>query len=169
MLKVDLRELEKHRRVRIDEDVPPEDALWNGMDVRVDQPLQVRLEAQLATHDVLVRGEINGHFVLPCRRCLIDVAVKLQEEVAFLYRPGLSAQQAEEQDFFPLPERADQLDLRDALREHVMLAVPRFAVCDDACRGLCPHCGTNLNQTQCDCSPAQVDERWGALRKLRIE
>ena len=149
--------------------MPPDDALWNGLDVRVEQPLHVRLEAQFAGHDVLVRGDVEGQFVLPCRRCLIDVAVNLQEDVAFLYRRGLSEQEAEEQEIFPLPERGDELDLRNALREHVMLSVPRFAVCDDACRGLCPHCGTNLNQTQCDCSPAEVDDRWAALRKLRTE
>lgn len=169
MLKVDLNQLEKRRRVRIDEDVPPDDALWNGVDVRVKQPLHVNLEAQFAGHDVLVRGDVEGQFVLPCRRCLVDVAVNLQEDVAFLFRRGLSALDAEEQEIFPLPERGDELDLRDALREHVMLSVPRFAVCDDACRGLCPHCGTNLNQTQCDCSPAEVDDRWAALRKLRTE
>ena len=169
MLKVDLPQLERKRRVRIDEAVPPNDALWNGLDVRVEKPLNVRLEAQFAGQDLLVRGEVEGEFVLPCRRCLIDVAVNLQEEVAFLYRRGLSATEAEEQEIFPLPERGDEVDLRDALREHVALSVPRFAVCDDACRGLCPHCGTNLNHTQCDCSPVEVDDRWAALRKLRTD
>ena len=169
MLKVDLRQLEQHRRVRIDEVVPPGDPLWTGLDARVEQPLRVRLEAQFAMQDVLVRGDLEGEFVLPCRRCLVDVAVKLQEDVALLFRRGLSEQDAAEQEIYPLPERGDELDLRDAIREQIMLSVPRFAVCDDACRGLCPHCGTNLNQTQCDCSPAEVDERWAALRKLRTE
>jgi DUF177 domain-containing protein len=169
MLKVDLQQLERKRRLRIDEAVPPDDTLWTGLDVRLETPLDVRLEAQFAGHDLLVRGELEGEFVLPCRRCLVDVAVKLQEEVAFLYRRGLSAIEAEEQEIFPLPERGDEVDLRDAIKEHVMLSVPRFAVCDDACRGLCPHCGTNLNQTQCDCSPVEVDDRWAALRKLRTD
>ena len=169
MLKVDLNQLERKRRVRIDEAVPPDDALWNGLDVRVEKPLDVRLEAQFAGHDLLVRGELEGEFVLPCRRCLVDVAVNLHEEVALLYRRGLTASQAEEQEIFPLPERGDEVDLRDAIREQLMLSVPRFAVCQDACRGLCPHCGTNLNHTQCDCSPVEVDDRWAALRKLRTD
>jgi uncharacterized protein len=26
-------------------------------------------------------------------------------------------------------------------------------LCSDACRGLCPECGTNLNRTECGCKP----------------
>lgn len=169
MLKVDLRQLERKRRLRIDELVPPDDGLWEETEVRAARPLRVQLEAQVAGHDVVVRGALEGTVVLPCRRCLTDVDVALKEDVALLFRRGLTRVEAEEQEVYTLPERGDELDLHDAIREQVMLAVPRFVICQETCRGLCPHCGTNLNQTQCDCRPVDMDERWAALRKLRTE
>ena len=53
-----------------------------------------------------------------------------------------------------------------AVREQIMLAVPEFVICRETCRGLCPRCGTNLNESDCGCSEPQVDGRWAALKRL---
>ena len=39
-------------------------------------------------------------------------------------------------------------------------------LCDEACKGLCPRCGANLNTTTCDCKPAWVDPRLKGLSDL---
>jgi uncharacterized protein len=39
-------------------------------------------------------------------------------------------------------------------------------LCDDACKGLCPQCGRNLNEGTCDCQPDTSDDRFSALRQL---
>jgi uncharacterized protein len=41
-------------------------------------------------------------------------------------------------------------------------------VCSDACKGICPVCGRNRNETLCDCQVESADDRWGALRKLEL-
>ena len=169
MLKVDLRELERKRRLSIEGAVPADAPLWQGSEVELAEPLQVRLDAQFAGRDVLVRGEVWGQAELPCRRCLRSVSVPFREEVAFLYRPGLTEVEAEDAEVYALPERTDELDLSEAVREQVVLSMPQYAVCDADCRGLCPRCGVNLNQGQCSCGSAEVDDRWAALRKLRTE
>jgi uncharacterized protein len=63
---------------------------------------------------------------------------------------------------------AGVLDLKPAVREHWLLAVPRFALCKEGCRGLCPTCGENLNYANCGHEPSR-DTRWDALRGLRQE
>lgn len=57
------------------------------------------------------------------------------------------------------------LDTRNILREQVELNIPMRALCRDDCRGLCPHCGQNRNETSCDCE-APIDPRWEVLRGL---
>ena len=52
------------------------------------------------------------------------------------------------------------------MREQFYLALPMKPLCRDACKGLCPHCGTNLNASSCDCAPAWQDPRLAALREL---
>ena len=93
----------------------------------------------------------------------------LDEELTFLYRSGVRGVEAEAEEVYGLPERGLELDLGPAVREHVLLAVPQFVICDEACRGFCPRCGTNLNEASCDCVVEEEDPRWAALRRLRSE
>ncbi len=169
MLRVDLVRLERQRRVRLDDGVAPEDPLWAGTDVHLARPLEVHLEAQLVGHDVVVRGELRGEAALECRRCLGDVRVPIEEEVAVLYQAGVDPAEAEESEVYPLPARGTELDLGPMVREQVVLAVPAYASCGESCKGLCPTCGKNLNEGPCDCAPSQVDDRWGALRRLKSD
>ena len=43
------------------------------------------------------------------------------------------------------------MELEDILREQVLLALPMQRVCSEACKGICPVCGKNRNETECDC------------------
>jgi uncharacterized protein len=166
MLLVDLNRLEREGRARIDTDLDPEDPFWQGLDVRPHGPLAVRLEAQQAGPDVVVRGRIEGEFDLDCRRCLEPVVAGIDEEVGLLYRAGDAAADDESPDVLALP-RAATVDLSVPLREQVLVAVPRYVYCRANCAGLCPECGTNLNEAACSCTSEGVDERWAPLRELR--
>lgn len=138
------------------------------MDLVVRAPLQVRLEAQQAGPDVVVRGRLRGTFGLECRRCLEPVDVGIDEEFGRLYRAGAEAGADESEDVLRLPDGAE-LDLADAVREQVVVSVPRYAICREECRGLCPHCGTNLNESECECTTDELDERWAPLRQLKSD
>jgi uncharacterized metal-binding protein YceD (DUF177 family) len=72
----------------------------------------------------------------------------------------------EEAGVFGLDTDAASLDLFGPLREELRLALPEFPECRDGCRGLCPMCGSDLNETECDCSRKEPDPRWGVLREL---
>ena len=165
MLKVDMGQLARGRRLQIDASVPPDDAVFHGVAFEMKGPLEARLEVQEAGHDVLVRGTLTGEAELACRRCLSVVSTPIREDVALLYREGVSEAEAEAEEIYPLPAKGSELDLTSALREHLVLAVPEFAICRDECKGLCPSCGTNLNENTCSCEPEHIDHRWAALLK----
>jgi uncharacterized protein len=61
------------------------------------------------------------------------------------------------------------MELEDILREQVMLALPMQRVCSDVCKGICPVCGKNRNETECGCKLESHNDRWGALRNLQIK
>jgi uncharacterized protein len=169
MLKVDLGRLAREHRIRIDEDVAADDPLWNGLAVTFQGPVTLRLDVQQVVADVVVRGRLEAIAVLACRRCLKPVRRELDEELTFIYRSGLGATEAEAEEAYPLPARGQELDLTRAVREHVVLAVPQYVICAEACRGLCARCGTNLNESSCDCVVEEEDPRWAALKRLRTE
>lgn len=169
MLEVDLGLLRRERQLPIDAEVPAEHEMWRATGVSLDGPLAVHLTAQQAGPDVVVRGTLTGRAALGCRRCLRPVQVGIDEEVTFLYRSGIGAVEAEREEVYALPERSRTLDLTGAVREHVVLVVPQYAICDEACRGLCPRCGTDLNRDACACTDETTDTRWAALRRHAAE
>lgn len=98
-----------------------------------------------------------------CRRCLTPVDVPVSERAGLVFTTDPDAGEGE--GYYLVPARAQEIDLREALREELLLAVPQFVECRPDCKGLCPTCGTNLNEGPCGCAKAQ-DPRWDALRAL---
>ena len=41
------------------------------------------------------------------------------------------------------------LDITDDVRQEILLSYPVRFLCREDCRGLCPQCGTNLNERSC--------------------
>src|SRR5438105_1468116 len=123
MLKVDPGRLDKQRRLRIDGQVPSKDPLWQQTDLHFEGPVEVALKAQQAGPDVLVRGTIQGEVLSNCRRCLGEVRVPVREEVSLLFRHGVDAFEAEDEEVYALPAHDRELDLGPAVREQILLAV----------------------------------------------
>ncbi len=63
--------------------------------------------------------------------------------------------------------QGEGLLLEDVLKEQVLLALPVKQVCRANCKGLCPHCGSNLNTESCECVSTMSDPRWAALEDIR--
>ncbi len=169
MLQVDLGCLERQRHVRLEAEVAAGDPLWSDSGLTLDGPLSVRLDLQQAGPDVVVRGEASGRVRASCRRCLAAVRVAVETEISALYRAGVDSVEAEAEEVYPLPARAQVVDLGPAIREQVVLAAPSYVVCREECRGLCPRCGTDLNEGTCECEVADAEERWAPLRKLKFD
>ena len=67
--------------------------------------------------------------------------------------------------FYELPG----LQLEDIVREQVLLQLPMQRVCSETCKGICPMCGANRNETDCVMPAANLgDDRWMALKDLHI-
>ncbi len=168
MLHVDLNRLAREGRLRVEVDVPTDAGLWDDTDLTPRSPLEVRLDAQQAGPDVVVRGRVRGTFEQACRRCLEPVEVEVDEELGRLYRAADDLGEEESEDVMPLPDTAE-LDLSEAVREQALVGVPRYAYCRQDCKGLCPQCGTNWNESGCECTTDETDERWAPLRQLQSD
>ncbi|HXW38245.1 MAG TPA: YceD family protein, partial [Acidimicrobiales bacterium] len=97
-----------------------------------------------------------------CRRCGGTVAGRATSAVRERIVPEDSAE--EDEDAYRMT--ADELDLEPLVRDAVLLELPLAPLCSGTCLGLCPRCGTNWNESPCDCRPL-ADPRWAALDQLR--
>jgi len=141
------------------------DPLWGGSGLALALSLSVRGRFSSAGEGKYfwhARRETSFH--LECRRCLIPVDVPVDEDLELLF---VEEEQALDDDVgcYVIPGSTPVLDLREALREELLLAVPQFVECRPDCRGLCPRCGANLNAGPCACRPER-DPRWQALSDL---
>jgi len=59
-----------------------------------------------------------------------------------------------------------ELDLAPLIRELLWLAIPMKHLCDLECKGLCAHCGADLNEESCECELMRVDPRLAPLKEL---
>ena len=123
-----------------------------------------RLE-RLAALDAVVRAE--------CDRCLKPVEIPLAGDFDQRYTWGEAAPVTTDEvevtagdlDIERLEDAT--LDTRQMAIEQIELHAPVRVVCSEACRGLCPDCGADLNQDQCGCAESRTDPRWDALKQFK--
>jgi uncharacterized protein len=176
---LDIKELELHS-IDFKEEFQP-DVIDLGGEVRQRSPLKTAGRVELVEEhhgkhkiikDIRLRGQVSADFEMSCARCLEPVAQDVKRDFELLYRPlgvdagrdELSVTDAEAEIGY---YQGEGILLEDVLREQVLLALPLKLTCREDCRGLCPHCGMNLNQEQCSCAVQLEDPRWSALKEIR--
>ena len=166
MLFIDLRRLER-APAEVRGEISGEDPVWSGADLELAGPVVVRATADGShTRGVWVRGSFLGRIRTQCRRCLEPVELEVAEDFDLYFDPK-AAVTDEDMTLHALDPRADELDLRAPLSERFVLVAPDFPLCREGCLGLCPQCGVNWNKTECECSAAEPDSRWGPLQELK--
>jgi uncharacterized protein len=163
MLSFDIRSLEA-QAANVDEQLSADDAVWEEGDPKPDTAVHVtgRFSAT-GTGQFYWHGQISGDVTAPCRRCLNEAHAHVEDESHVIFAEATD-EELNDPDVYPIDPNDRELDLRPAIREEWLLAQPRFIVCQEDCKGLCPRCGADLNAGDCGCPP-QTDARWAGLRK----
>lgn len=99
---------------------------------------------------------------MECVRCLTKFELPVSASFTELF--AFSAQTADESGLV-LPANKI-LDLGPLVREYLILAIPIRPLCKPDCKGLCPVCGENQNETTCNHPPPDIDPRLDKLKSL---
>jgi uncharacterized protein len=166
MLSFDLRDLERNAAT-VDGRLAADDPVWQAIDTRPADGVHAsgRL-SKAGPGRYYWSGHIDGTASGSCRRCLIDASEPVREDVHVLYVGEGDEEVSDDPDAYQIPPRAMALDLTEAVREQWLLAAPKFFLCREDCKGLCPRCGADWNAGPCSCPP-ETDSRWEALRTVR--
>jgi uncharacterized protein len=111
-----------------------------------------------------IRLTVTTKLHLICDRCLEAFTSEFREELDRIFQIGSGALDDDEEVEI-IPEGSKEIDLSQTLYEAVVIAQPIRVVCKEECKGLCPHCGVNLNHTKCSCITTRIDPR---LEKLKL-
>ncbi|MDO8687759.1 MAG: DUF177 domain-containing protein, partial [Dehalococcoidales bacterium] len=126
------------------------------------------VELTRTERSLLVQGVLYAEAELTCSRCLNVFSCPLTLDVEEEYFPttdvvgGTALPLPDDPDSFTI-DKQNILDLTEAIRQYMLLAIPMKPLCYEDCAGLCPACGHNLNQSPCNCPPQPADSRWSKL------
>jgi uncharacterized protein len=135
-------------------------------------PVEATFHLEREADGILVNGAFRATAVVLCSRCAEPVSVPVSDQFTILYAGVNEAFHDEEVELNAADMdvdvmQDDRLDLTRLLRENVLLSLPLQPLCRAECRGLCPHCGINLNDTSCRCRVQESDPRLLPLQHLR--
>jgi len=111
---------------------------------------------------LLVQVKMQAYLPAECVRCLTEFVQGLNADFTELY--AFNRKSITDSGLL-LPEDG-HIDLAPLVREYMLLDVPIKPLCTPDCKGLCPICGENLNETQCGHVPESVDPRLEVLKSL---
>jgi uncharacterized protein len=149
-------------------------------DLEYLEPVRGDLRFQNGGSLLLIDGEVSTTLRLQCGRCLEPVTwpvtIRLEERFPLeeVLNPSAPPEEDEEWDttvssVVHLDAGKPVLDLDELIRQQLITELPLQVLCSESCRGLCPQCGANLNQGECDCAPDAADSPLAALGALLDE
>jgi len=166
---LDLRRLAQEGSVAVEGDLAPDLPIWKETGLTFAEPVRVDVVArESGSGEVVMAGTVSTVLQRICRRCLEASTEQFGVEVAMVWSDDAELR-GDDGEIRELPLGTDEIDVGEAVREELILAVPPYTVCRPDCKGLCPQCGVNLNEQSCDCSAEAPDPRWDALRSLQSE
>jgi len=164
------------KKVRFAVTFPPGEIAYD-QGLRQITPLEVEGSAELLAHtlgEIRIKGHLKVTMATECDRCLEPAEFPIDSNFDLFYRPAVKTDYGEEVEIDEGEAEiafyeGGGIELKDVLREFVLLSLPMQRICREDCQGVCPICGLNRNLVNCGCAVKQVDERWAALKKLQVK
>jgi uncharacterized protein len=175
-MKLDLSEILTHPGMRYP--YPVDEPPLVDEDIECADAVRGELVFTNTGNVLMVQGSFSTRVVLPCSRCLEYYEEPVETEVSEHFPLEIRAAPArghgpivtvEEEETVSEAGKLFEgplLDLTEMIRQHVALALPSRPLHAPECKGLCPICGANLNETTCNCAPDAVNPSLAALGKL---
>jgi len=145
-----------------------------GLDIKeaiIKQDISLELQISKINRGFRFLGSLRGLINIQCARCLEFYPYPISTPFELVYLPLAEAKEGEielkdrDMNVSFLPE--EKVDLRELVREQILLLLPMKPLCSEDCRGLCPRCGVNLNLKQCKCNSKRIDPRLEPLKKIK--
>jgi uncharacterized protein len=161
---------------RFEREYAPESLGPATEDFRVAAPVSLAFDIFKDKQQFRLAGRVKTTLELRCSRCLepFEWPVDAAFDLRYLPQSAAAAQEKSEREIDDDDMAAafyvnDEIDLGQLMLEQFYLALPMKPLHSEACKGLCPVCGTNWNRATCDCTTQWEDPRLAALKALKKE
>ena len=142
------------------------DAVLEEMEVLSDPVRFEGVEAEgtylSSEQNISVEGRARATVISRCARCLKEVVLPVETAFEAEFVHGSRPEDPDQYCY-----ESSEVELTDAIRDALILALPIRFLCREDCKGLCPRCGTDLNTGSCSCQEGDDDlNPFAALRSI---
>lgn len=138
-------------------------------DVKIASDIKGKVEIMKIDDGVNAKMEdVELKVPLRCEKCLKNFNQTVhvgRAERQYLFEAPRYA--TDPNDLFLINMKNETIDLKEPLRQEIILHFPLIPVCSKSCLGICPHCGKDRNKKQCDCkTKKELNKPLSALKQL---
>lgn len=160
------------------EDLPMLVEIASSGDCEFLAPVKLNARAQLVGGLVEIDGQLATRTRFQCGGCLRDYQEDLVTRFDLTFARELPVVEDEEsgeameltsEDLGLTLFHGDEIDLAESIQEQVAMSLPVRRRCQSDCKGLCSHCGADLNASDCGCSRANVSLKFAALKDFKVD
>lgn len=139
----------------------------HGRKIEFVKPIKYDGEIYKVDDDKFVHVDITFAYKELCGRCLEPFVREDKTTLTGqLARQSDSIDDEQEEVVYYSDEK---LDLTEDIINMIVLTLPMKPLCSEECKGICPHCGTNLNKGKCNCVVDDIDPRFAILKDLHLD
>jgi len=114
--------------------------------IQIKNPVTAEGSVMYTGSSFFVKGSLNAEYTTKCALCYESVHEAVNCEYDEEYIP---AESNESVDAYSVT--GSTIDITGMIEDNICLHLPLKHTCSDACKGLCPECGCNLNKETCSC------------------
>ena len=148
-----VREISDNQSARYEVSVPPAEIELELEEAQFVGEIHGQLQLSRRVEDVYAKGSFSTSVEVECRCCVEPFATSISGDIEVQFYPADVAASSDpwQADTGERYYLGDTIDLSEEVRQSLILEIPNWPLCSEACKGLCPQCGQNLNVADCDC------------------
>ncbi len=127
---------------------------YRHKEIKLKGPIKVNLDVLKTERSFVLKGDLECTLVLQCSRCLKYFDYMIEVEIS----DELNIEDIED---------LHNINIFPHLVSDIILEIPIKPLHDENCKGLCPICGQNLNEGDCDCEVENIDPRLEKLKEFK--
>ena len=127
-------------------------------DILFASPVEVLGYVRNFGGEIEINLDIKSDYRLTCARCLKAFEKSMTVNMVEVLN-------SEDNRDYLVPDQ-NKVDITEAVKTNLLINLYDRYICSENCKGLCPVCGADLNETTCNCETEEIDPRFEVLKKF---
>ena len=140
-----------------------------GLEEKFIGNVLLNCEMDKSSSQIIMNCNFSITTKLQCDRCTKEFEDEFEMSFKSIYfiSHDKGDNEIDESGIHYLSPDDDKIDLSSDTVENALLTIPMKVLCSEDCKGLCPICGVNKNEKECNCVADTSNPVWEKLLELK--